>query len=507
MNYRSMIFGFIIFASILAFLFTGFGRISFFNFRGMDPGTALIVGKQIVSMSEFSNMLTSQGYSNSMPDNQKKYLASQILQDLIYQKLLLEESEKLGFGASQDDISGFIRSVKVFRDPNTQQFSFERLKQYLSSQQISEVDFFQNIRNELTVRNLMELMLLPPVYPTSIANTQYTLEHTEFYLKYALLEINPAHLNTKSIEKIDEFLADPKNEDELRNLYKTKESEYNKPTQYQVRSILISYQDAERAQGAALKRTKMDAQTLIDKILIKIQNGVDFKSLARETNDDLRALQNSGELGYVDNTSIDAVSYDAISKLSVDKPLSTVINTPYGFRIFQLENKKEGFLKTFEDVKRELAQDLLKQKLQTALQNDFETKVRASLTHAENSEPIDSLLSKERIVWKSVELPFTIKSGFIPELGSSPILIENLFSLKKSGDLLPVIVDFNASKHAIFKLVSIRKPNTPSEADITAVQKTESDAYSKDFLQAYLQNLKESYETKGKIKINPVIMK
>lgn len=506
MNYRSMIIGLVIFSSILAFLFTGFGRIGLFNFKGMDPTTALIVGKQTVSMNEFSNILTTQGYSNAMPDNQKKYLTSQVLQDLIYQKLLIEEAQKIGFGASQDDIAVFIRSLKVFQDANTQQFSLERLKQYIASQQINEIEFYENVRNELTIRNLMDVMTLNGMYPSAIANTQYIIENTEFYLKYAILNIHPTHLNEKSLAQVDEFLNDSKNIEELQKLYNTKQSEYNKPTQYQVRSILISYKDAQRAQGAALTRSKSEAQSLIESLLLKIQSGADFKALAVKTNDDLRALKNGGDLGYVDNTSIDTVSYDALSKLSSNKPLSDVVDTSYGFRIFKLENKKDGYIKSFESVKRELAQDLIKQKLQVTLQSDFENKIRASITHAENAESLDSLLAAENITWKSINAPFTIKSTFLPDLGSSDTLVENIFSLKNKGDILPVIIEFEPTTRAVFQLSSLKKPQDPSEADIKTLQKTESERTSKTFLQAYLQKLKESYESKGKIKVNPVIV-
>lgn len=472
----------------------------------MDPNTALIVGKQTVSMDEFSRLLSLQGYTNSMPDNQKKYLVSQILQDLIQQKLLLEESEKLGFAVSQDDISAFIRSLSVFQDSNTKQFSFERLKQYLSSQQMNEVEFFQNVRNELTIRNITELMFLPLIYPKDLTQIQYQLENTQFYLKYALLQIQPTQLNTISNQQVDEFLNDQKNDDELKSVYNSKQSQYNQPTQYQVRSILIAHKDAQRAQGNALTRSKLDAKSLATHIMEQIRDGVAFTKLAGEINDDLRALKNNGELGYIDSTTIDSISYEAISQLSSTQPLSSVIDTPYGFRIFQFENKKDGFMKPFEDVKRELAVNLIKRNLETSLQLDFEKKIRDLISQQNNSENIDKLLSHEGITWKALDTPISIKSNFIPELGSSPLLVENLFSFKKPGDVLPMIFDFTASKRAIIKLVSIKKSNPPTENDLKSLQKYESDSFSREFLQAYLKNTKELYESKDKIKINPIII-
>lgn len=396
------------FISILAFLFTGFGRLSVFNFKEMDPTTALIVGSQKVEMSEFSRLLTSQGYSNAMPDNQKKYLISQILQNLIFQNLLLEEAQKIGFSANQDDIASFIRTIPVFEDPTTKQFSLERFKQYLSSQQITDIEFFQKIKDDLTVRNLSDLIALPDMYPSSIAEIQYTLNHTEFYLQYALLQINTAHVEQQVASQLNEFVNDSSHQKDLQDFYDSKKSQYSRPTQYKVSSILISYKDAQRAQGTALGRNKQDAQTLIDSLLTKIQNGTNFALVAEQTNDDVRAQQNKGEIGYVDSTNIDSVSYQAIVQLSASKPLSSVVDTPFGFRIFKFEDKKEGFLRTFEQEKTNIAKEILARKLKATAQTDFENQVRTVLTNPVDTAALNTLLAAQGIDWKSLQKPFTV---------------------------------------------------------------------------------------------------
>lgn len=505
-NYRSVIIGIIMFISILAFLFTGFGRVSIFNFRAMDPSTALIVGNQKVDMSEFSTLLTSQGYSNSMPDNQKQYLLSQVLNNLIYQKLLLEEAQKMGFTTNQAEIVSFIRSIRAFADPATNQFSLDRFKQYLSSQQTTDIEFFQRVQNELIVNNFTQLLFMPEVYPANMAKSQYLMNHTSFNLAYAVININSESIAKEAGTKVDEFVKNPDNQKALEDLYRVQKAKFIQPTQYKVRSILVSHKEASRAQGAALGRDRLAAQKLVDSVLVKVQNGSDFGTLASQINDDPRALQNKGDLGFIDDTKIDPPSYKAISALSINKPLSIVIDTPFGFRLFKLEDKKEGFSKTFEEVKQILAQELLAQKLRTTLQTEFENKIRAALTHSSGVSSLDALLAEQGISWKTNEKPFTIQDNFIDELGSAATLSENVFTLKKPGDVIPKILDFGASKHIVVKLLSMRVPNSPSETDVKELQKKTSDDDVQAFFQSYLAKLKESYETKGKIKINPVLL-
>jgi len=503
LNYRSIILSSIIFASVLAFLFTGFGRLQVFNFKKMDPNMALIVGNQTVDMLEFSNILTSQGYSNSMPENQKKYLAYQVLNQLVNQKLLLEASQNMGFEANQESIAAFIRSIPAFQDVTTGKFSYEQVKQYMKSQNINEINFFKNIKNELSVQNVSQLLSMPDAYPKSLRKDQYNIQNTAFTLQYALLDINPVILKQKASAQVKEFIENSENDSTLQTAYQSKYKQYNQTAQYKVQSILIAHKDSKRAQGDAQTRTKEEAQHLIDEILNKVQKGELFSKLASQTNDDFSAKNNRGSLGYLDDSAIDPESYQSFNKLTAKKPLSDIVDTPFGFRIFKLEDKKAAVSKTFDEVKSFLAEDLIMEKLRQTEQVDLDSKVQSSFSGSHDYSPLNALLKEQNIQWQELDTPYTIQESSVPKLGSATELAENVFTLKKTGDVIPKILSFGSHKNVLIKLVAIKKPDAPSEESLNSLETQDSNQQSEILMQHVLTNLRESYEKKGKIKMNP----
>ncbi len=502
LNYRSIILGSVIFASVLAFLFTGFGRFQVFNFKKMDPNTALIVGKQKVDIVEFSNTLRAKGFSSSMPEDQKKYFAFQVLNQLIDQKLMLEIADNMGFVANQASIAAFIRSIPAFADPKTGQFSYERVKQYLSSQEISEIEFFQSLKNELSIQNISELMFMDNPYPKALVQDEYIVKNTAFRLQYANLTLPVGVLQQKAKAQVNAFLNTPENEAVLKEEYEEKKSLHNQPAQYKVNSILVAHKDSIRAQGSALQRSKEDAQKKADETLGKIAKGATFSKVSSQINDDSAAKNNSGSLGFIDETSIDSSSYAAISQLTLQKPLSSVVETTYGFRIFQLEDKKDAIVKTYDDLKALLAENLILEKLKNSAQSEFNNKVRASLLKSKDLPSIDKLLAEENVSWKAIDTPYTVSEKFLPALGSVDQLAANVFVLKKPGDVIPTILSFGSEKNVIIKLVSVRKPDAPSASEIDNLQKQMSNEQSQTLFQSYIKDMRENYEKRDKIKMN-----
>lgn len=499
---KSFIFGFVILMACAAFVFTGFGSLNPGNLFGLDPNTAAQVGSEKIDMQQFSAIISSQ-LSAETPPEQRKAVVHQVIQQMIQEKVLAEQAKKIGWIASDSEMTVLIKSVPQFQNPQTKQFELQLFKNYIASQQMSELSFYAFLKQQLEIQKMRNLLYLPSPLPNKLAETQNKINNTEFNLQYVIVSIPDSTLKAKISEQAKKYADDKTNQSNLNALFQNSKNQFQQKAQIKVQSILISYKTAQRAQGDALNRTQDDAKNLVNQIKNKLKSGADFSTLASETNDDLAAKNNKGNIGYVDETNIDPKSAQAVLTLNVQNPLSSVIETPFGYRIFKFVEGKPAVSKTFNDVKVQLAEQLLsnqiKQKFDTELQKDIHEAITAK-----NISKLNAILSENKISWHYASKLYKVSDPFMNELGTASNLAQNVFSLKSPGDIIPKILEFGTKK-AIIKLVSRNSPSSTNE-QLEALKKQMMVSTSQEFATSSQQFLLKSYEKSDKIKINPALL-
>ncbi len=355
---KSFVFGFVILMACAAFVFTGFGSLNPGNLFGLDPNTAAQVGSEKIDMQQFSAVISSQ-LSAETPPEQRRALAQQVIQQMIQEKVLAEQAKKIGWLVSDSEMTVLIKSVQQFQNPQTKQFDIQLFKNYVASQSMSELSFYAFLKQQLEIQKMRNLIYLPSPLPSKLTEEQNKINNTEFNLQYAIVSIPDAILKAKISEQAKKYADDKTNEANLNELYQNSKNQFQQKAQVKAQSILISYKTAQRAQGDALKRTQNEAKSLIKQIENKLKSGSDFSSLASVTNDDLASKNNKGNIGFVDETNIDSTSAKAVLALTPQSPLSAIIETPFGYRIFKFIEGKPAVSKKFNDIKLQLAEQLL----------------------------------------------------------------------------------------------------------------------------------------------------
>lgn len=503
LSMRSLILGAIVVLACLSFIFTGFGSLKLSNLGGMSPNTAASVGSEDISMNQFSSQLSNQGVSR-YPESERRSIELQILNQMISQKIMVEQAKKIGWHASDAEIAVLIRSVPLFQDPEKKQFSLEKFKAYVASQQMSDVDFYNELRGELELQKMQNLFFMPQMLPNSIVQTQYKINNTEFSLQYVLLDLDESLLQQKIESKAAEFSKNPANQSQLQSIFNAQKSKYESPAQIKVQSILVSYKTASRAQGAALTRTKEQALAIAKDLDKKSRSGVLFSKLATENNDDLIAKKNQGSLGFVDNTSIDPVSEKSISTLSGKNPLSGVVDTPFGYRLFSYQDSKPAIHKTFDEVKLDLARQVVGAQIKLDAKSNLQSQIAQALT-AHDIAKLNQVMMDNKMSWKYASKSYKVTDNYIPELGETSDLMQDIFSLKKPGDLIFHWVNFGNGKTGLIKLVSRKEAAVPSEQAQDELKKQMVTADAGAFAQAVQKGLTQKYQKDGLIEINPAI--
>jgi peptidyl-prolyl cis-trans isomerase C len=103
--------------------------------------------------------------------------------------------------------------------------------------------------------------------------------------------------------------------------------------------------------------------------IVELRKGADFAALAKKQSKDASA-ENGGDLGFVTQEQLDPDFGKAVSALDVGK-ISGPVKTPFGWHVIQLEEKRDGQVPTFDQIKPQLGA-LLIQKAQA----DYVAKLR-----------------------------------------------------------------------------------------------------------------------------------
>ncbi len=499
---KSFVFGFVIVMACTAFIFTGFGSLNPRNLFGLDPNTAAQVGSDKIDMQQFAAVISSQ-LSQDTPPEQRKAIVQQVIQRMIEEKVLAEQAKSIGWIATDEEMAVLIKSIPQFQNPQTKQFEFQLFKNYIASQQMSELSFYSYLKQQLEIQKMNNLLYLPTPVSTSLAEAQNKINATEFNLQYAVVSLPDAALKAKIADQAKKYADDKANQSNLNELYQNSKNQYQQKAQVKALSILISYKTAQRAQGDALKRSQEEAKTLAAQIESKLKSGTDFAKLASETNDDLNAKNNKGNIGFIDESNIDPKSAQAVLALNEKNPLSSIVETPFGYRIFKFTEGKAAITKTFEDVKLQLAEQLVGNQIKQKLDADLQKEINDAIS-AKNLTKLNTILAENKISWQYVNKIYKTTDSFINELGMAKSLAQNVFSLKNPGDIIPKILDFGTKK-AIIKLVSKNLPVTPKD-QIETLKKQLMASSSQEFASSSQKSILKSYEKNDKIKINPALL-
>ncbi|WP_158999510.1 peptidylprolyl isomerase [Pigmentibacter ruber] len=499
---KSFVLGFIIITAVVAFVFTGFGRLNPTGLFGLDPNTAAQVGSEKIEMQQFAAIISSQ-LNQDTPPEQRKMLARQLIQRMIQEKVLAEEAKNLGWNVSDVEMATLIRSIPQFQNPKTQQFDMQAFKNYIASQQMSELSFYSFLKQQLEIQKFNNLLYLPTPISTNIAEIQNKINSTEFKLQYALITLPDAILKQKVLEESQKYVNDKNNLNNLTQLYNNSKNQFSQKAQVKALTILISHKDAQRAQGEALKRTPTEAKKLIEEIQAQLAKGADFAKLAKDKNDDVNAKNNGGNIGFIDESNMDPKSVSAALSLTAQKPLSTIVETPFGFRIFKFVEGKPAITKSFDDVKLQLAEQLIGSDIRQKLEANLLKEVNETLS-AKNIAKLNTILTENKITWQYLSKQYKVSESFISELGVADNLAQNIFTLKNPGDLIQKVLDFGTKK-AIVKLVVKTSP-TNSKDEIEALKKQMTGMNSQEFATKTQKYILSSYEKSDKIKINPALL-
>lgn len=133
-------------------------------------------------------------------------------------------------------------------------------------------------------------------------------------------------------------------EEDMKLYYKTHEEEFKTPEMVRARHILI------KVNRSASEEEKKKAREKAEDILKRIKTGEEFAKLASEFSDDPGSKNKGGDLGFFPKGRM-VPDFEKVAFSLKPGEVSDIVETPFGFHIIKVEERKDSVLEPYEKIK------------------------------------------------------------------------------------------------------------------------------------------------------------
>ena len=308
----------------------------------------------------------------------EEILKANALQQLINEELVLQAADSEGFAASNQLVAARINAIDAFKEDGV--FSKALYERVLGYQGIRPPEFEYNLKQEIIANQYREAIRRTAAATTKGLNQAYMLEGQKRQFNYIVLPLQsfsesllitdqdiedyyashseafmtPERVRLQYLE-LDAATLDPGvelDEQALQALYDEQSEKYVTPEERQARHILIALlPDAdEAATAAALEKSQG--------IVARLDAGESFEDLAIELSDDPGSAASGGDLGFFGRGVMDTAFENAVFGLQKGER-SQAVQSAFGFHVIELTDIKPEVAIPLQDVREELANQLL----------------------------------------------------------------------------------------------------------------------------------------------------
>jgi len=283
------------------------------------PDVLAKIGTESISKAEFETAVKKieQRAGQPVPVDQRDQIYRRILDQMIDVRLLEQEAKARAITVPDTDVDLRIGQIK-------QQFKTEdAFTKELGNRNITLDELKNDLKKEMTVQKTLEAEILPKVNVTQT---------------------------------------------DLETFYKENPDQFKQQETIRASHILISLD------SKATDLQKKEARALADGIQKRAKSGEDFAALAKQYSKDSSAA-NGGDLNYFPKGQM-VPAFEAAAFALQPNQISEVVETPFGFHIIKLTDRKPESTVPLEQVSEKLSA-FLKQRKQQEAASQFVTSLRS----------------------------------------------------------------------------------------------------------------------------------
>lgn len=417
-----------------------------------------------------------------VPDAYMSIFMQQAAQQLIMQRIVLQQAEKMGITATDNDVRRYLHTGiwgqylfpdgKFIGDAQYNDFVTQNLNMTVTK-------FESEIKDQIISDRLRDLVTGGITVSDAEVRADYLKQATKIKFDYAVLSaddlrktINPTDTElqayfkqnaarykdalpeTRKIEYVafnDNSLPGGKPQitpAEIQQYYEQNQQQYKVDAQVKVRHILISV-DPNAGPDADAK-AKAKAQDILDQI--RKDDGKNFAELAKKYSDDPGSKDQGGELGWLKRGQT-VPQFDAVAFGQKPGQISGLVRSRFGYHIIQTEEKQDAHTKPLDEVKSSIVDVLTKQK-------DAQAEQAFAQQLAAQAQKTSLAQAAAAHHLKLVTSNYVAQGATLPDMTDSSKLLTAAFGAKANN--APEPVSIGDTSYAVFQVADIKPAHTPS---------------------------------------------
>jgi len=475
---------------VLVFIMLIFFEWGGFNDRAMGgrgQQYAAKVGDKTVTLEEFRQAHQNlEGiYRQTLGENYNRELLKQFnlpkqaLDQLIEQKILLIEAERIGLGATDSEVQKTVLSYPAFQDEDGRFVGAEKYRSFLRSNQLSVDEFEQSVRESVLLSKLNEVLRSTTYVSDEELEKAYREQAEKAKIRFVQLpasqfadqEAGPEEVAAYFAEHQEEYALPEQRvvdylmvdaarlrreveipEEELRAYYDGHSDEFTREEQVRARHILIK---------VTPNRPEAQAESVLLAARRRIESGEDFAQLAGDLSEDEGSAARGGSLGYFGRGQMVKPFEDA----AFGAPVGTVIGpvkSDFGFHLIEVQDKREGGLQPFEQAKAVARARLLGDRSSTLSEEKIQdvAQIIAERSLA-TAEELSALAEEEGLTWATTEA--FGENDNVTGIGRAPNFTSAAFTLAEGSLSEPLSVPRG---WVILRLAEIKAPRVPELSEV-----------------------------------------
>ena len=300
----------------------------------------------------------------------------EVLDQMINEQLILDANDKLGTMLPAKRVFDEIASYPAFQVDG--KFDKDQYRNLLANQRKSPAQFEDNVRRDLELRELMGQLGQNAVVTEADVDGYLRLRDQTRDFRWIKLDkptsdakVADADIETYYKAHGDEFMTPEKvsldyveldaakmaldikaDDAALKQRYEDQKSHFVSPEQRLTSHILVKVD--KNADAAAQKAALEKAQA----IATQAKSAKDFAALAKADSEDLGSKAQGGDLGWLDKGVTDPAFEAALFALKKGE-ISDPVKSDEGYHIIQLRDVRVEKVRSFDEVKAELAKQYL----------------------------------------------------------------------------------------------------------------------------------------------------
>ena len=397
-------------------------------------------------------------------------LQQQVMSQLIQAEILRQSGLKMGLSASKAATQDKIKEMEVFQSNG--QFDLNRYKEVLSQNRMNPTSFEAGLQNDLLLQRVQEAVSGFSGVTEGDIRAMFDYRNEEINVAYVELksedfkdrvEVNEEELAKWYEENSKQYMTEPKRrlkylyfgfdddmdqvevtDEKIQARYDNQKDRYDMPEERHARHILFKVEEGDGQEVRADKMKKAG------EVLQLAREGQDFAELAKTHSEGPSGPQ-GGDLGFFKKGAMVGPFDEAVFQMKSGE-ISEVVETVFGYHIIKLEEVKPATVRTLEDVRSELAEEIKKNEVKGYTFN------RASKAYEDIilSGSLDKYSDKNDNV--VLETDFFARSEAQEPPVSSPKFLQTAFSLNK-GELSSLVETDKG--YAIVFVEDIQQPEVP----------------------------------------------